>query len=150
MYKVGFIAGNFDLLHVGHINILKRASSLVDYLIVAVNTDKFSAEYKRKPIMTENERLEAVKSCQCVSDALLNIGGKDCKKTIEYINKHYHYGNITHIFHGSDWTGDSLKKQMGLTDKWLEKNGITMVYLDTTKDISTTDIINRIKKSWNE
>lgn len=147
MDKVGFIAGNFDLLHIGHINILKRASSLVDYLIVAVNTDKFSIAYKRKPIMTENERLEAVKSCKYVSLAVLNIGGKDCKKTIEYINKNYNYGNITHIFHGSDWTGDSLKKQMGLTDKWLEKNGITMVYLDTTKDISTTDIINRIKKS---
>lgn len=145
--KVGFIAGNFDLFHVGHVNILKRAKELVDYLIVAVNTDEFSKRYKRKPIMNQDERLKAVEGCRYASKVILNIGNEDCKKTIKYINKEYCYGNVTHVFHGSDWIGDPLKKQMGFTDEWLEKNGITMVYLDTTKDISTTDIINRIKNA---
>ena len=49
--------GTFDLLHIGHINILKNAKSLGDELIVGVSTDKFSIEKKnRKPIYNENDR----------------------------------------------------------------------------------------------
>ena len=57
--------GTFDLLHIGHINILERANTLGDKLIVGVSTDKFSLEKKnRKPIYSENERKKIVPKLQ--------------------------------------------------------------------------------------
>lgn len=149
--KVGFIAGNFDLTHGAHYDIFRRAKSLCDFLIVAINSDEFSTRYKRKPILTYIERYNNVNSCKWVDLVVPNSGDEDTKVIVEEINKNKGRfnvpDNISFIFHGSDWIGDSLKKQMGFTDKWLEEQGITMVYLDNTKGISTTDIINRIKTS---
>jgi glycerol-3-phosphate cytidylyltransferase len=150
--KVGYIGGTLDLYHAGHVNLLKRCKELCDYLVVAINTDEFCKRYKREPIMNEKERFACVESCKYVDYVIYNTGCEDSKKTIKDWNNSHKPSEcssgrkITHVFHGDDWTGDSLKKQMGFTDKWLEKNNIQMVYVDYTKGISTTDIIKRIKQ----
>ena len=61
--------GTFDLLHIGHIRILKRAKALGDKLIVGVSTDKFSIEKKnRQPIYTENDRKTILESLKFVDE----------------------------------------------------------------------------------
>jgi len=70
-YKVGYTAGVFDLFHIGHLNILKRAKEYCDYLIVAVSTDELVQEYKkRKPIFPYEERKAIVESIKYVDEVV--------------------------------------------------------------------------------
>ena len=60
-YKMGYTTGVFDLFHIGHLNILKRAKEMCDYLIVGVSTDELVENYKNKtPIIPYEERIEIV------------------------------------------------------------------------------------------
>lgn len=167
MTKIGFIAGNFDLLHYGHIKTIRKCASMCDVLYVLVNTDKFSKRYKRACIMNENERIETLKLVfkdnQITKDLLftargigieLNSGEEDTTKTIDKILKREKintkeesgaFRDKIYIFHGDDWVGEDLKKQMGITDKWLKDNNAEMWYCNRSGDISTSEIINRIK-----
>ena len=52
----------------------------------------------------------------------------------------------THFVHGSDWTGDSLLRQLGVTQEWLDEHGITMVYIPLWKGISSTEIRRRVRE----
>ena len=62
-YKVGYTTGVFDMFHIGHLNILRRAKEQCDYLIVGVSTDELVQEYKHKtPIVPFDERIESVRA----------------------------------------------------------------------------------------
>jgi len=134
-----YLGGTFDLCHSGHINLFKKAKEM-GYVIVSLNTDEFNEKYKgKKPIMSLEERMEVIKSCKYVDKVIVNTGGADSKPAILKAKP-------DHILHGSDWVGGSLIKQMGLTDEFLKENKISMITTQYTKDISTTDLINRIRK----
>ena len=60
--KIGYLPGVFDLLHHGHINIIDKTANACDITIIGIHTDEFVAHYKRRPVQTENERLEAVRN----------------------------------------------------------------------------------------
>lgn len=154
MYKrIGFIAGNFDLLHYGHIKTIRKCADMCDRLYVLVNTDAFSKRYKRACIMSEDERVETLKevfSDSWIINVALNTGEEDTTKTIDIIKEEYaKLFNIDkiYIFHGDDWVGEDLKKQMGITNEWLEKNNAEMWYFNRSGNISTSEIINRIKNN---
>lgn len=134
-----YIGGNFDCLHSGHINLLKYAHSIpYAHVIVSLNTDEFAEEYKRKPVMPLSERIAVLEACAYVDEVIINTGGKDSKPAILEAK-----ANV--ILHGSDWQGDELMKQMGLTQEWLDEHEIQMIYADYTEGISTTFIIERMK-----
>jgi glycerol-3-phosphate cytidylyltransferase len=57
-YKNVYVIGVFDMFHRGHVEFLKKAKSLGERLIIAVNGDQMVGEYKRKPMMSEQDRLE--------------------------------------------------------------------------------------------
>ena len=78
MKKVA-VSGYFDPLHVGHLEYLKLAKSLGDYLIVIVNTNSQCKIKKGKPFMDENDRLEIVRNLKMVDEVFLSI---DQDKTV--------------------------------------------------------------------
>ena len=117
--------GTFDLLHYGHINLLKRAKALGDYLIVALSTDEFNWNEKHKkcyfPYEVRKQLLEAIRYVDLV------IPEENWEQKVTDA-KEYH---VDVFVIGDDWTGkfDFLKDQ-----------GVEVVYLPRTPEISTTQI----------
>ncbi len=121
--------GTFDLLHYGHINLLKRAKALGDYLIVVVSTDKFNWESKHKKCyFSYDVRKQLVEAVRYVD---LVIPEESWKQKISDL-KEYH---IDTFVMGDDWSGkfDYLKEYCDV------------VYLPRTPEISTTKIKQDIK-----
>lgn len=129
--------GTFDILHPGHVRFLRAASSMGDHLTVAVNTDAFTAKFKRPPIFTLSERTEMLGALAVVDTVIVNEGGADAKPAILQ-------SGATIVVHGDDWTGASYMAQLDVTRPWLESHGVEIRYVPYTAGISTTDIILRI------
>ena len=123
--------GTFDLLHYGHINLLRRAKALGDYLIVALSTDDFNKLQKHKECyFSYDERrvlLEAIRYVDLV------IPEESWEQKRE--DMHLYHVNVFVI--GDDWTGKF---------DYLKEEGVEVVYLPRTPEISTT----RIKQELNE
>lgn len=139
-----YAGGTFDLFHAGHVEFFKQVKYATDDapLIVSVNTDEFAARYKRKPILTLDERVEALQACRYIDWVCVNIGDEDSKVTIVSLatsGKH-----VRRIAHGDDWVGPGLMQQMGITPGWLAQRGIGLLHVPYTEGISTGEIINRV------
>jgi glycerol-3-phosphate cytidylyltransferase len=134
MERVVYTGGTFDLLHAGHINLLRECKKL-GKVVVALNTDTFVETYKRKPIMSYEERREALLACKYVDVVVKNAGGADSKLALDVVDPDI-------FVHGDDWTGKSLMKQLGVDKKYFKK--IKVIYLPYTKGVSTTEILTRI------
>lgn len=122
--------GTFDILHIGHINILHRAKALGDRLVVGISTDALNYSKKeRYPVYPEAERLEIVRSLRVVDDVFfeeaLELKG-------EYIKRH----GADLLVMGADWEGRF--------DEF--KSICEVVYLPRTEGISTTSLIAEIRK----
>ena len=117
--------GTFDLLHYGHINLLRRAKSLGDYLIVGLSTDEFNNKEKNKECYFDFENrkllLDAVRYVDCV------IPENNWEQKISDIQKY----NIDVFVIGDDWKGKF---------DYLKDSGVEVVYLPRTKEISTSKI----------
>lgn len=137
-YHVGYIAGVFDLFHVGHLNMFKRAKEQCDYLIVGVVTDEGVRKYKEvEPFVPYEERMEMVRSCRYVDEVAeipLNFGGtRDAWKL--------HHFDCQ--FSGSDYVDnpDWLAEK-----EFLEKHGAEMEFFPYTEGTSSTKIKALIDK----
>lgn len=131
---IGYTTGVFDMFHIGHLNILKRAKEQCDYLIVGVSTDELVQKEKNKtPIIPFKQRCEIVKAIKYV-DEVVPQTNKD--KLLAWNNLHFNK-----MFVGSDWKG---------TDAWnkYEKQffplGVKLIYLDHTDGISSTLLRKRL------
>jgi HAD superfamily hydrolase (TIGR01450 family) len=136
--KIGYLPGVFDLLHRGHINIINKTIEACDVTVIGIHTDDFVAHYKRRPVQTENERLDAVKNYFGSKVYALEIIGSN---HLGVIQKH----GITHIFHGTDWELTSYKKQIRYYEDGLDKLNITIELIPYTDGISTTMIISDLE-----
>jgi glycerol-1-phosphate dehydrogenase [NAD(P)+] len=136
-YKNVYVIGVFDMFHRGHVEFLKKAKSLGERLIIAVNGDQMVTEYKRKPLMSEQDRLEIIKACKYVDDAFI-IRQFDNKC---YIEKY----NIDVIVHGSDWARQSYLQQICVTESFLHDHHVELVFVPYTSGISTSGIIKQIR-----
>lgn len=134
-----YVIGVFDLFHTGHVELLKRAKALGDRLIVAINSDRIVESYKRKPYISERDRLVVVEACRYVDEAFV-IDTFDNKEAIVK-------NNINIIVHGSDWAGEGYMKQIRVDQVFLDNHGVSMVFLPYTQGISTSQILESIKKS---
>ena len=90
--------GTFDLFHIGHLNILKRAKALGDYLVVAVSSDDFNALKGKKCVIPDYERMTIVEAIKYVDEV---IPENSWEQKIEDVKKH----NIDVFVMGNDWEG---------------------------------------------
>ncbi len=117
--------GTFDLLHYGHIRLLKRAKALGDYLIVALSTEEFNETKGKKSYHNYQTRKEMLESIRYVD---LVIPEENWEQKINDV-KEYH---VDIVVMGSDWAGSDKFDYL--------KDYCEVVYLDRTEGISTTKI----------
>ncbi len=122
--------GTFDVFHIGHVNILERAKEFGDYLIVGVSSDALNfSKKKRYPIFSEEQRMRMVNALHCVDEVFL-------EESLELKDKYLKEYSADMLIMGDDWSGrfdcfsDICKVR----------------YLPRTKDISTSEIIDTIRK----
>ena len=117
--------GTYDLLHYGHINLLRRAKALGDYLIVALSTDEFNWNMKQKkcyfPYDQRKQLLEAVRYVDLVIP----------EESWEQKREDVHTYDVDVFVIGDDWEGEF---------DFLKEEGVEVVYLSRTPEISSTMI----------
>lgn len=122
--RVGITFGTFDLLHVGHINILERAKAVCDYLVVGVSTDGLNIAKKgAAPVYSEDERLKIVSALRVVDFVFLE---ESLEQKADYIRQF----RADVLVMGQDWAGkfDHLRDLC------------EVLYLPRTPHISTTQV----------
>lgn len=125
---IGYTTGVYDMFHIGHLNILKRAKEQCDYLIVGVSTDELVQKEKNKiPIIPFAERCAIVKAIKYVDKVVPQL---DKNKKSAWEREHFNK-----MFVGSDWKGTEVWKKYETEFKPLE---VEIVYLDHTDGISST------------
>ena len=133
-YKVGYTTGVYDMFHIGHLNILKRAKEQCELLIVGVTTDALCYARKRKyPIISEADRMAIVAELRCV-DRVVPQENMDKLAAV----KKYH---VDAVFVGSDWKGTDLWNHY---EKEFTEVGCVVVYLDHTEGISSSILRDRL------
>lgn len=135
-YKIGYTTGVFDMFHVGHLNIIKRAKEQCDYLIVGVSTDEIVETYKHKrPVIPFDERMAIVEAIRYVDKVIpqTSMNKMEAYKALKF----------DVLFHGSDWKGSEMYEKI-VAD--FEKVGVDVVFLPHTDGISSTIIREKVNK----
>ena len=133
-YKIGYTSGVFDMFHIGHLNILRRAKEQCEYLIVGVTTDELCFERKKKyPVINENDRRVIVSAIR-YGDKVIPQENMNKLETI----KKYH---CDVVFVGSDWKGTPEWERY---EKEFSTVGCQVVYLEHTEGISSTILRERL------
>lgn len=136
---VGYTTGVFDLFHVGHLNILKRAKAQCDYLIVGVSTDELVEEYKNKaPVIPYDERRAIVEAIKYVDEVVPQTNRDKFAAWEQY--------GFNKMFVGDDWKGSDLFNRL---ESEFSKHNVEIVYFPYTKGTSSTylrEVLNKITK----
>lgn len=137
---IGYTTGVFDMFHIGHLNILKRAKEQCDYLIVGISTDELvSSEKGKVPVIPYEERMAIIEALGCVDKVVPQF---DKDKFAAW--KKYKFDKM---FVGSDWQGT---KQWEKYEKELRPVGVEVVYLSYTHGVSSTKLTEFIKSAVND
>lgn len=132
---IGYTTGVYDMFHIGHLNILRRAKEQCDYLIVGVSTDELVQKEKNKtPVIPWEERAEIIKAIRYVDEV---VEQPDKNKFAAW--ERYHFDKM---FVGSDWQGTPQWKKF---EEQFAPLGVEIVYLPHTDGISSTKLTNYIK-----
>jgi glycerol-3-phosphate cytidylyltransferase len=136
-FKIGYTTGVFDMFHIGHLNILRRAKEQCDYLIVGVTTDELCFNRKNKfPIINQDERKAIVAAIRYV-DMVVDQSDMDKLKAVK---EH----NADAVFVGSDWKGTEAWNKY---EQEFAEIGCTVVYLDHTDGISSTILREKLNNN---
>ena len=131
---IGYTTGVFDMFHIGHLNILRRAKEQCDYLIVGVSTDELVLKDKNKlPVIPFSERVEIVKAIKYVDLVVPQINKDKFSAWEKY--------KFDKMFVGSDWQHTKLWD--GFEVQFSEV-GVEIIYLPHTDGISSTILRKKI------
>lgn len=133
MYKIGYTTGVFDMFHIGHLNILRRAKEQCEHLIVGVSTDEVVESYKHHPpVIPFEDRIAIVAACRYVDEVLAqeSMDKFEAWKTLKF----------DVMFHGSEWKGTDLYNEY---ERRFSEVGVKIVYLTPTPGISSTKLRER-------
>lgn len=135
-YRLGYTAGVFDLFHVGHLNILKKAKEYCDELIVGVSTDELVANYKNKvPVIPYEERAAIVSAIKYVD------------KVVPQVNRNkfeaWEKLKFDVMFVGDDWKGSKLFTEV---EQQFKEVGVDIVYFPYTQGTSSTMLREKLSK----
>lgn len=137
---IGYTTGVFDMFHIGHLNILRRAKEQCDYLIVGVSTDALVQQEKNKvPVIPYAERVEIVEAIKYV-DKVVPQTNKNKLEAWE----NFHFDKM---FVGSDWQGT---KQWQKIEQDFSALNVEIVYLSYTDGVSSTKLTKLIKDFLDE
>ena len=139
-YKIGYTTGVFDMFHVGHLNILRRAKEQCEYLIVGVSTDELVATYKHKaPVIPFEERKAIVEAIRYVDKVVPQL-------TMDKVDawKQLHFDAV---FHGDDWKGSAMYNEI---EAKLTEVGCQLVFLPHTQGISSSMLAQTIQERKEE
>ena len=136
-YKVGYTTGVFDLFHIGHLNLIKRAKKCCEYLIVGVSTDEVVLGYKgRAPIIPFEERIQILQSIKYVDQVVVQ-SSMDKLKAWEELK-------FDVMFHGDDWKNSKMYKEI---EEKFSRVGVEMVFFPYTEGTSSTILADVLAKA---
>lgn len=128
--RIGYAAGGYDLFHVGHLNVLRRAKEQCDILIAGVVSDEMLRQVKGvEPVIPTAERAEIVRNIKCVDDVFV-------ERVPEKLDVWREVG-FTHFFKGDDWRGTARGK---LLEVQFATVGVDVVYFPYTVHTSSTHL----------
>ncbi|MDR1206967.1 MAG: adenylyltransferase/cytidyltransferase family protein [Rickettsiales bacterium] len=136
--KIGVVCGSWDLMHHGHLSLIRRARKKCDWLIVGVNSDaRIKSSKNKSPIWREDHRLEIVRELRSVDEAYI------IKNGLELIRMLIARGiNVSEYYRGDDGIDSPEQKKENVI---LEQIGVRPVYFSHTPEISSTILQDRIK-----
>ena len=127
---------SFDMIHHGHIRLLKRAKALGDELVVSLLSDESYELYRGyPPVMPYKERYSVISSLSAVNRVIEG----DNRNTVGELNDI----KPQIVVVGSDWAKKYIYKQYNLTPEWFDKHDIVLLFLPYTKGISSTELRKR-------
>lgn len=133
-YKIGYTTGVFDMFHIGHLNILRRAKEQCDFLVVGVTTDELCYLRKNKyPIISEKDRMAIVGAIRYV-DKVIPQSNMDKLKAVVDIRADV-------VFVGSDWKGTDSWNEY---EKQFDSVGCQVIYLDHTEGVSSSMLRDKL------
>lgn len=131
---IGYTTGVYDMFHIGHLNILRRAKEQCDYLIVGVSTDELVKKDKNKtPIIPLAERMEIVSAIKYVDEVVPQFDKNKLAAWEKY--------KFDKMFVGSDWQGTPQWKEF---EEQFSPMGVEIVYLPHTDGISSTILSEKL------
>ena len=136
---VGYTTGVYDLFHIGHLNLLRKAKAQCDHLIVGVTVDELVAYKNKKAVIPFEERIEIIGAIDCVDEAVPQV---DMDKMGAW--KKYQFDVM---FVGDDWKGTAKWNQF---EKDFAEVGVSIIYFPYTKGTSSTLINNTLKDLRNK
>lgn len=134
--RIGYLGGVWDLFHIGHLNYIKKAKEMCDYLIVDVTPDELVFRQKQKySVIGEKDRLEVVRAIKYVDRAELSDDGRDIGALEKY--------GYNVLFLSEDHRG---KEYYNNLEKEMMRRGVEVIYIPYTQGISSTQIKKDVKK----
>lgn len=131
---IGYTTGVFDLFHIGHLNILRRAKEQCDYLIVGVSTDELCLSYKhKKPIVPFEERKAIIEAIRYVDQVVPQF---DRDKFSAWKKLHFN-----RLFVGDDWKGSPLFDDL---ERQFDAVGVEIIYFPYTKGVSSSQLRDKL------